>query len=452
MTILRTALALLISAIAFAAVAAGGPVIRTRLAPATVVIGQPVTLAVDILVPTWFGGAIDYPPTIALPGTVAKLSDERPVNLNEHIGDASYAGMTKNYVIVPQQAGAFDVPAITIRVPYSVDGKTVETEVHTAPQHFEARLPAGAENLGYFIATRSYRLTQQVEPSKLASLKVGDALVRRITQRATDFAPMLLPALTFDAIDGLDLYPAEPILDEQGGERGAARIATRTDAVTYVLAKPGHYRLPGLRIGWFDPGTSAMRWAEAPELAFDVAPNPAALAAPAEEARSLPIKESRPSLLRQRWREAVVLAMSVVLTGGLAWWLVPLARRRIRDARVRRAGSEAVAFRRLRRALRAGEPTAMREALADWVVTMSPDDPRASRSDLVAAYGDSALAAQVAALDRQLYAERTADAPSWSPPALERGLIAMRTRFLHSRRRRAKHPADLQALNPLRVE
>ena len=39
--------------------------------------------------------------------------------------------MTKNYVIVPQQAGAFDVPAIAIRVPYAVDGKTVEAEVRT---------------------------------------------------------------------------------------------------------------------------------------------------------------------------------------------------------------------------------------------------------------------------------------------------------------------------------
>ena len=376
-------LALLLAAIAFAAVAAGGPVVRTRLAPASVVIGQPVTLAIDILVPTWFGGAIDYPPTIALPGAVAKLSDERPVNLNERIGDASYAGMTKNYVIVPQQAGAFDVPAITIRVPYSVDGKTVEAEVRTAPQHFEARLPAGAENLGYFIATRSYRLTQQVEPSKLASLKVGDALVRRITQRATDFAPMLLPALTFEAIDGLELYPAEPVLDEQGGERGAVRIATRTDAVTYVLAKPGHYRLPGLRIGWFDPGTSAMRWAEAPELAFDVAPNPAALAAPPEEAKALPIKESRPGLLRQRWREAVVLA----IVGGADRRSGMAARAAGATANPRGAG----ASRRKRSggipapAPRASGGRAARryaERLTDWMVAMSPDDPRASLSAL----------------------------------------------------------------------
>src|SRR5439155_14775884 len=131
MNALRIASALLLAAIAIGAAAAGGPVVRTRVAPASVVMGQPVTLAIDILVPTWFGGAIEYPSTIAVPDAVAKLSDEHPVNLNERIGDASYAGMTKTYVIVPQKARAFEVPAFAIRVPYSIDGKTVTVEVRT---------------------------------------------------------------------------------------------------------------------------------------------------------------------------------------------------------------------------------------------------------------------------------------------------------------------------------
>jgi hypothetical protein len=446
---LRAALALLLTAIAFGAVAAGGPVIRTRLAPAAVVIGQPVTLAIDILVPTWFGGAIEYPPTIALPGAVAKLSDERPVNLNERIGDASYAGMSKNYLIVPQQAGAFDVPAIPIRVPYVVDGKTLVADVRTTPQHFEARLPAGAENLGYFIATRSYRLTQQVEPAKLALLKVGDALTRRITQRATDLAPMLLPALTFEAVDGLEPYPAEPILDEQGGERGAVRIATRTDAVTYLLAKPGQYRLPGLRIGWFDPGTAAMRWAETPALAFEVAPNPAAILTVPNETKGAPVNRARPGLLRARWREAVALALAALLTVALARRLVPPARRRLREARRRRAGSEAAAFRRLRIAVRAGDASATRGALTRWMAAVQRDDPRASPGGFVGVPGDEALAAQVEALDRVLYAEAAGRAPEWSPPALLRGLVETRRRLLRARRGRAKAQADLQPLNPL---
>ena len=317
MNVARATVMLLLATFAISA-AAGGPVVRTRIAPASVVIGQPVTLSIDILVPTWFAGGIDYPPTITIPEVVAKLSDEHSVNLNERIGDASYAGMTKTYVIVPQKAGAFEVPSITIRVPYSVDGKTVMADVRTLPQRFEARLPAGGADLGYFIATRSYRLTQQAEPSKLAGLKVGDALTRKITQRATDLAPMFLPALKFDGVDGLEIYPADPVLEERGGERGAARVATRTDTATYVLAKPGHYRLPGLRIGWFDPTQAAMRWADVPELAFDVAPDPALVAdAPAVTVAQSHSTPTRFAALAAKWRE-VLLTVLLLLTAGLA--------------------------------------------------------------------------------------------------------------------------------------
>ena len=343
--VVGVAFALLLAMLAIDATA-GGPIVRTRIAPASVVIGQPVTLAIDILVPTWFGGAIEYPPTIAIPDAVAKLSDEHSVNLNERIGDASYAGMTKTYVIVPQKARSFDVPAITIRVPYAVDGKNVTAEVRTIPQRFEARLPAGAKDLGYFIATRSYSLTQQAEPAKFTGLKVGDALTRRITQRAIDLAPMFLPALNFAAIDGLEIYPAAPVLNEQGGERGAPRVATRTDAATYVLAKAGRYRLPGLRIGWFDPGQAAMRWAEVPDLAFEVAPNPTLAANVPVAIVAQPVATAaRFAGLAAKWKE--VLAATLLLLAALLAlrWLAPTAQRRVREWRIQRATSEAAAFR-----------------------------------------------------------------------------------------------------------
>ena len=99
----RLALSLVLAALAAQAHAAGAPIVRTRIAPASVTIGQPVTLTIDVLVPTWFGGGIEYPPALAVPDAVATLSDERAVNLGERIGGESYAGMTKTYVIVPRR-------------------------------------------------------------------------------------------------------------------------------------------------------------------------------------------------------------------------------------------------------------------------------------------------------------------------------------------------------------
>jgi hypothetical protein len=449
MNTLRTALTWLLVTIAFDAYAAGGPIVRTRITPGSVVIGQPVTLAVDILVPTWFGGAIEYPSTIAIPDVVAKLSDEHSVNLNERIGDASYAGMTRTYLIVPQKAGAFEVPAITIRVPYSVDGKTVMANVRTMPLRFEAKLPAGAADLGYFIATRSYRLTQQAEPSKLIGFKVGDALTRRITQRATDLAPMFLPALKFEDVDGLEIYPADPVLEEQGGERGAARVATRTDAATYMLAKPGNYRLPGLRIGWFDPDQAAMRWAEVPELAFEVAPNPVLVAnAPAVTVAESRATSARFANLATKWREAL-LTVLLLLTAGLALRrLAPAALQRLREWRLRRAASEAAAFRRVRIAARGADGSAVVKAAAQWCALIAPGDERMTLRQFVHFYGDDRLAAQVDGLERMLYRDGRDPGTSWPFREFLRGLAAARGRWQQSPRAVRHLTRGLAPLNP----
>jgi len=448
MNALRRAWLVLLTAIATGAFAADAPVIRTRIAPASVIIGQPVTLAIDILVPTWFGGGIEYPATVAIPEAIAKLSDERPVNLNERIGDASYAGMSKNYLIVPQKAGAFEVPAVTIRVPYAVDGKTVVAELRTAPQRFEARLPPGAADLGYFISTRSYRLTQQVDPAKIAEMKVGDAITRTIVQRAADLAPMFLPALAFEPIDGLELYPAAPVLAETGGERGAARMATRTDAVTYVLAKPGRFRLPGMRIGWFDPGQSAMRWAEVPELAFDVAAGPAAKVVDAGAARAQLVTPSGWRVLGARWREIVAPGLALLLLGASVWWLLPHAQRWMRKARARRAASEATAFRGLRAAIRTGDPAGVRRNLARWAAIAMPDGSFESLSRFAAAHGAKELATQMAALDRELYADAGTGGPGRSRATDERGLLAVRARLMQAGRERIRASPALTPLNP----
>ena len=454
MNIVRTVLALLLAAIAFAAVAAGGPVVRTRLAPASVVIGQPVTLAIDILVPTWFGGAIDYPPTIALPGAVAKLSDERPVNLNERIGDASYAGMTKNYVIVPQQAGAFDVPG--------------DHDSRSLRGRRQDRRGGGAHRTAALrgAAARRRRESRLLHRHPLVSADAAggafEACVAQGRRRAGAADHAARDRFRADAAAGTDVRRDRRAraLSGRTGPRRAGRRARRGRASRRapmrsrtcsrsrdITACPGcasagstreHRRCAGprrrsLRSTW---RRIRRRW---PRIR--------------RKPRRCRCRESRPSLLRQRWREAVVLATSVVLIGVLAWRLVPLARRRIREARVRRAGSEAAAFRRLRRALRAGEPhgdTRSSCRLDGRNVAGRP--ARVTRRLRRGVRRRQRWSRRLRHLTERLYAQRTADAPSWSPPALERGLIAARTHCLRSRRRRARHPADLQSLNPLATE
>jgi hypothetical protein len=152
--------------------------------------------------------------------------------------------------------------------------------------------------------------------------------------------------------------------------------------------------------------------------------------------------------LRGQWREIVALAAAALLLGALAWRLGPPALHGWRAARARRAGSEASAFRRLRIAIRAGEPAALRGSLAHWAATAMPGGTCMSLSRLADAHGATALAGQMTVLDRALYAEVVPGAPGWSRAALERSVGEARELLLRSGRERIQSAQALAPLNP----
>ena len=65
---------------------------------------------------------------------------------------------------------------------------------------------------------------------------------------------MLLPPITFAAVDGLALYPAQPSLQDKTDGRTDALTATRTDSATYMLQRPGDYALPAIDVRWWNAG------------------------------------------------------------------------------------------------------------------------------------------------------------------------------------------------------
>ena len=104
---------------------------------------------------------------------------------------------------------------------------------------------------------------------------MGESFTRTITMTATDAFAMMLPPLSFPPVDGLGVYPAQPRVSDTSGERGETRVGKRVESVTYVLQKAGEYRLPAIEIDWWDTAAAGLRRASLPELAFNVAANPA---------------------------------------------------------------------------------------------------------------------------------------------------------------------------------
>ncbi len=239
---LRFGAALACLAVPALASAAPKPFAWTNVHPRSVTVGQPVTLTVDVYVPSFFTGAPRFP-QLEVKDAVVVFIDEG-TNLNQRVGEQDYAGQRRSYKIYPQREGEFVVPDFAVKVSYTGEDGPMRVPAPAKGGSFQATIPAGARGVDHFLATSSLELQADTD-RPLAGLRAGDSFTRTITMTAADAFAMMLPPLAFAPVDGLAVYPAQPkVADTSGGERGEARVAERRESVTYVLQKPGSYRLP----------------------------------------------------------------------------------------------------------------------------------------------------------------------------------------------------------------
>ena len=118
---------------------------------------------------------------------------------------------------------------------------------------FDAFIPDAAADLNPYLAASRLTIEQSVQRSS-EQLKVGDSVTRIVTIQAEETPAMLLPPVTFPAVDGLAVYPAQPALQDKTEGRTDALTATRTDSATYILQRPGDYVLPAIDVRWWNAG------------------------------------------------------------------------------------------------------------------------------------------------------------------------------------------------------
>jgi hypothetical protein len=382
----------------------GRPFARTRLDPGpSVTVGQPLRITVEVLVPSYFTGGPRFS-TVNVPDALT-LFEDRGTNFTERFGRTTFAGQSRSYVIYPQRPGAFRVDAISVTVPYFDDdaGRTTAT-VAPPPVAFEAVLPPEAEGLSYFISTTRLSLRANYDPLP-DTIRVGDAFTRTITATVDDALAMVVPPFGADSIAGLAVYADPPLVDDQGGERGAQIVGTRAEAVTFVALEEGEYDVPGAELQWWDVNAARMRTETVTPISFVVLPavTDAAfeLAVDSTEAEAAGDTSTRVDLvgLLRRFGPWLLALVAVVWIGARMWrrygarWM-----REWQAAKIAKAESEKAYFEKFRAAARKGDPSATLNALMAWYDrARSPSDP-AALSDWITAAGDAELAKAYEAL------------------------------------------------------
>jgi len=420
------------------------PILQVTVDPERVVVGQKTTLRIDVLAPNY----MTSPPE--LPGFQVRNAVTRPlqnVNLSDQRNGTSYAGVRFEFAIYPQEAGSYAVSNQKVKVRYAAEPPAVREEEIALPRvSFEAFIPDAAADLNPFLAAGGLTIEQAVKRSS-EQLKVGDSITRTVTMKAEETPAMLLPPVTFPALDGLAVYPVQPALQDKTEGRTDALSATRTDSATYILQKPGDYTLPAIDVRWWNAVEKRVETAHLDAVKMQVAANPAVQSAEASAPMARTTWAAIVNLIVDHWRLALLAALVI---GGLSWF-APAAVRRIaahhRRHREAYLQSEAFAFSRFRHAVRRRDARAAYFTLLDWLPHVGATTSDHSIEAFKVAAGDPALDHEIDAIEAELFAVQSR-AGQWSRRQLLHRVTAARRRL----RPRAVHRGKMhlpQQLNPV---
>jgi hypothetical protein len=365
------------------AVAQGAPqlLVRAHIEPSgTVVAGTEVKLIVDCLTTTWFTEAPNWP-LFTVPGAIVNLPDEQAENLHELINGVSWYGVSRAYRVVPQTAGAFEIPSFPITV--YPGGTNVPATLTTSALRLVATVPAGAEGMSVFFPTQKLSAKQTIEPSP-DDLKAGGALTRTITQTAAGTESMLIPPVNFGDVDGLKRYPKPSGTKNIMQDRAGLVAGERTDTVTYVVNRSGRFKLPPVTIEWWNTATQRREKIVLPAVSFSAA------AASEKPLFDIPLdalsKGGAHRIIVIDRSRALIACVLLAFLLAMVWAYPRLsnrykqAKRALVAARNRYAEGERPAWRTLRAAASKGPLQQVIPALYRWM-DKSPDFKHPARVD-----------------------------------------------------------------------
>ncbi len=343
--------------------------VRAHLDPAgPVVAGSEVKLVVDLLTTTWFTEAPNWP-LFTVADAIVTLPDEQADNLSEDIDGVHWFGVSRAYRIAPQAGKTYDIPPFAITV-FPGGGANTPVQVMTPALKLVTTLPPGAQDMAVFFPTTGLTATQTIEPPK-QELRVGDSITRTITQRAAGTESMLIPPVSLGEVDGLKRYAKAPTTRNIVQDRVGLVAGERIDSVTYIADHNGRFKLPPVKIEWWNTKTQKKETIELPGVTFS-----------ASAGREKPLFEIPADVMSQGLPHRIIVIHGAHLIAGCVIVLGLLvvvgarvriamflrrARHRLSDARKRWLDSDAVAWRKLCAIARKGEWARTIPALYRWM-------------------------------------------------------------------------------------
>lgn len=244
------------------------PMVFIELSDKSVTVGEALKLKVEVVVPTWLLGAPDFP-QLNIEGAIAILSEERAQNVRKVINDETWSGISRVYLIYPQEPKNYSIVNEKIKVVYSLGGinKSPDTYATIPEIRFKTTIPDAARELEHFISTTRLKIKQTFDKS-LKELRVGDSFKRTIRIDAANTMAMFIPPILLDTLRGLSIYANPPIVENNVSNREGFTGGYRVESVEYFIQDSGNFELPEIEIKWWNLRTRKISSSILPSIKF----------------------------------------------------------------------------------------------------------------------------------------------------------------------------------------
>lgn len=306
----------------------------------------------------------------------------------QRIDGRHYQVIERRYAIFPQRSGSLEIPALTLQArvesyrPSLLDpgrllikrSPPLQLQVQAPPSAFEGALWLPAKNIELFEEWSD-------DPE---ALQAGQSITRRVDIRADGLMAAQLPKLPATTLDGIKLYPDQPRLQNSTEESGL--VGLRSESVAMIPTTAGDYRLPELRIAWWNTDTNTAELAVLPArtlkvlapAAVSTAPEATPVAeAPSLPGNALPTPPSTPVTGSLPWLYGVIVAL--LLSNLLSVGLLLHQRRKhghhrpASDPKSSAAPQDKAAYAELKKAVgRSADAGTLRNALSQWADAWQP--------------------------------------------------------------------------------